>query len=138
MTDERSFAASRRAEHARDMELWSEAGALYEMLLKDYPDSERRPYFHLGLVDAATADKDAAGSGRRGSQGVGLGLGRPKRLACGWIESVNPSPALGIRVNTRTDKSSRGIDKAINQGRPEHLALGWREPQLLTTGRIQG
>jgi thioredoxin-related protein len=44
-------AGSRRAEHLRDAEKWSDAAALYLDLLKQRPGSERAPFYRLGLVE---------------------------------------------------------------------------------------
>jgi thioredoxin-related protein len=44
-------AASRRAEYLREKEEWREAEKLYIMLLERYPDSERAPFYRLGLVN---------------------------------------------------------------------------------------
>ena len=44
-------AGSRRAEHLRMCEEWKDAEAIYLDLLKSRPDSERAPFYRLGLVE---------------------------------------------------------------------------------------
>jgi len=43
-------AASRRAEHCREVAMWSDAESLYMRLLEEHPDSERNPFYSLGLI----------------------------------------------------------------------------------------
>jgi tetratricopeptide (TPR) repeat protein len=61
-------AASRRAEFFREKEEWREAEKLYTMLLEGYADSERAPYYRLGLVNTYLGwgrDEKAEGEAKR-------------------------------------------------------------------------